>query len=71
MYIESIQFLEEGKKQNVAQKKLASGKTYYSKEWGLKQKKNLVKSLNYWKSVINDSELKRSQEGIKQIELKN
>jgi methionyl-tRNA formyltransferase len=69
LYIESIQFLEEGKKQNVTQKELASGKTYYSKEWDLKQKINLSKNLKNWKVEVIKSELIRNKEGIKQINL--
>lgn len=61
LYIRSIEAIQNNKASNVNQDTIAVGKTYYSKEWTLKQKINLVRNFKYLiktKSRIDQDRLK-------------
>src|SRR5690554_1259800 len=45
LYIKAIEFIRKGGVSNVPQSKIAEGKTYYTKEWVLKNKIDLVRNL--------------------------
>ncbi|RFC55733.1 formyltransferase family protein [Brumimicrobium aurantiacum] len=45
LYLKAVNFIQVGGRSNVAQKEIGEGKTNYTKEWGLKQKIQLLKNL--------------------------
>lgn len=51
LYIRSILSISDGRRQNVKQNSISEGKTYYTKEWGLKQKISLLRNLKYFRNV--------------------
>lgn len=56
LYLKSINFLNNGGKSSVKQDEITKGKTYYTREWGLSQKINLIKNFKYFKSSIQKQE---------------
>ena len=69
LYIGSIRKLIEGARPGVRQNEIGDGKTYYSKQWGLKQKFNLIKNFKIFKTQVNSAEYARHQTEIKTISL--
>ena len=71
LYVKVITYLSKnGKLESVKQNDIANGKTYYTKQWGLKQKFNLVKNLKEFASTIRSEKTKQQRESLKTIKLK-
>ncbi|MDP4867145.1 MAG: hypothetical protein NWR53_10845, partial [Crocinitomicaceae bacterium] len=45
LYVKAIKFIEQGNISNVKQSDICDGKTYYTKEWKLKNKRDLIRNL--------------------------
>jgi methionyl-tRNA formyltransferase len=68
LYLQSIRYLASGKSNNVSQKEIATGRTYFNREWGLKRKIQLVQNMvNFGRGVKQRS---ADSTGIKTVELK-
>ena len=63
LYIKAIIYLAKGGKNSVKQESIAKGKTYYSKEWNLRQKINLVRGMKKFEKAVssNDYEDKKKK----------
>jgi len=59
LYVNAITALAKGLRTSIKQNSIANGKTYYSKQWGLKEKILLVKNFKLFKQKINSSEVNR------------
>lgn len=46
LYIKAINNLNCGQKNSISQNKIDKGKTYFSKDWGIRERINLIKNLN-------------------------
>lgn len=68
LYLKSIKHLAEGKTSNVKQEDIAEGKTYYTKQWGISQKIQLVRNFSKFRNGINKG---RDSSKIKTISIKN
>jgi len=69
LYVRSIEALGEGKLQNVPQDSIAPGITYYTKQWGLKQKMALVKNMGKFRKAMVSGKVNRERENIRTIKL--
>lgn len=68
LYLKAVQFLKAGGELNVPQDKIAEGKTYYTREWGLKQKVDLVRNLKVARKMEKEV-ITKQQRAIKTIEI--
>jgi|AntAceMinimDraft_14_1070370.scaffolds.fasta_scaffold09166_5 methionyl-tRNA formyltransferase len=66
LYVKSIKYIEQGNNSNIKQSNISIGKTYYSKEWKLKNKINLIR--NFREAQKNKIE-KLNFKNIKTIEI--
>jgi methionyl-tRNA formyltransferase len=64
LYLRSIKQIIEGGRTNIPQKELAKGKTYYTKQWGLKEKIKAVKNFKYFKQYYASGFLKEDRKNI-------
>lgn len=69
LYLKAIRHVALGGKNSVKQDSIAKGKTYYSKEWNLKQKINLVKGMKKFKQAVNTNEYLNKRKKINVIEI--
>jgi methionyl-tRNA formyltransferase len=67
LYLRSIEQIIEGGRTNIPQKELAKGKTYYTKQWGLKEKIKVVKNFKYFKQYYASGFLKEDRKNIKTV----
>lgn len=67
LYIEVIKKLSKGVIVNVDQKEVGVGTTYYTRDWSLKRKIDLVKRFKNFKSTINSPDYKERQSLIKTV----
>ena len=58
LYLKSIRSINTGNRNRVAQSTIAKGKTYYSKDWNLKRKLDLIRNLNLFLKKIKNQEIK-------------
>ena len=70
LVINSLQFLKNGEIQNIKQEQIAKGKTYYTKQWNLSQKKQLIKNFKKFKKEIASSSYIKKRSEIKIFQLK-
>lgn len=70
LYINAVKFLDTGKKQSVKQSDITSGTTYYTKQWTLKQKINLVKNYSQLKKQFDSGLISTKQKDIKTVDIK-
>lgn len=69
LYINAVKFLYSGKHQSIKQSDIANGKTYFTKQWTLKQKINLIRNFSQLKKDFENGNIKKKQEDIKTIRL--
>jgi methionyl-tRNA formyltransferase len=69
LYLRSIEYLRKGKRNSKPQKEIAGGTTYYTRQWGLKQKFQLVKQLRDFKRSVLSGEIEKKRSDIKTIPL--
>ncbi len=68
LYVRAIRFISNGGKSSVEQSRLAKGITYYTRDWTLTRKIDLVKNQKKVKS-LKEGEIKARQQNIKTIAL--
>jgi methionyl-tRNA formyltransferase len=69
LYVRSIEALEVGRVPNVAQDSLATGITYYTRQWGLRQKIALVRNIRKFKMALVSGKVNREREKIRTVKL--
>lgn len=65
VYLKAIVDLSKGHRNNIPQHTIVEGKTYYTKEWGLKEKLSLVKNFRKFKTTIQSKAYHDSKNEIK------
>lgn len=68
LYLKAIKKLAIGESSSVKQSDIAQGNTYYTKQWTLKKKHNLIKNLNEFSKFIKSNDCQKMQQGITTIE---
>lgn len=69
LYVKAIKFIEEGNVSNVKQSDICDGKTYYTKEWKLDNKRDLIRNLRtVKKNKIEGLIIEKSKE-IRTVEI--
>ncbi len=69
LYIRVIQKIAYEKIPGIIQDNIAMGITYYTKQWGIKQKFTLLLNLKEFKATVQSNEYKKEQLAIKTIDL--
>ncbi|MBL0340558.1 MAG: hypothetical protein IPP71_06345 [Bacteroidetes bacterium] len=69
LYLKSIHYLAEGRSKNIPQDTVVDGITYYSKQWGLKEKINLVKNFKLFRNSINSEANLKKKSIVQTIKL--
>jgi methionyl-tRNA formyltransferase len=69
LYVRSIEALEAGNFTNVPQDSIAQGITYYTREWGLKQKMALVKNIKKFRKALVSGNVTKEREKIRTVKL--
>lgn len=64
LYCRAIQHLAEGKRNNVSQASISTGNTYYNKQWGLKNKYNLLQNFKKFNAVLLSDRYKAEKKEI-------
>lgn len=68
LYVSTILKLSEGNQvPNVPQMEIAEGVTYYTKQWGLKEKIKLVRNLKAFRKSFKEGTTEKLREGVKII----
>ncbi len=70
LYINAVKLIAAGKKQSVKQSDIASGTTYYTKQWTLKQKINLIRNFAQLKKEFDNGNIVAKRKTIKTIDIK-
>jgi methionyl-tRNA formyltransferase len=65
LYVKSIEKIKNGHTNNVPQKDIGKGITYYNKDWRLKEKFQLLFNLKEFKKAIKYNKLELSRKNIK------
>lgn len=69
LYIRCIQKLAAGVRTSVPQHEIAKGKTYYTRQWGLKQKINLVNNFKAFKKEVNSARYNSVRDQLKLVSM--
>jgi methionyl-tRNA formyltransferase len=69
LYVRSIENLQNGKRPGIPQREIADGTTYYTRQWGLKQKIKLATQFRNFKQSILSGEIDQKRSAIKTIPL--
>jgi methionyl-tRNA formyltransferase len=69
LYCRSIVALVKGKRPNVRQEDIGTGKTFYNKQWGLKNKFWLIRNFRKFRKVVNTEVYREMREKIKTVNL--
>ncbi len=69
LYIKAIKFISIGGESKVPQSQIAQGKTYYTKDWDLKAKKDLVANLKNISDALSNTHLQEKRKTIKVIRI--
>lgn len=69
LYINAVKYLADGHRQSVKQSDISDGKTYYSKEWNLQEKRNLIRNFPEFKKSFVSGAIASKRKNIKTIEL--
>jgi methionyl-tRNA formyltransferase len=65
LYINAVKFLNLGNYQSIKQSDIAVGKTYYTKQWTLKQKFNLIRNFSQIKVDVDSGNIIAKRKDIK------
>lgn len=69
LYVKAIKFIKQGKTSNIKQSDIGDGKTYYTKDWRLKNKRDLIRNIRAaQKNQIEELTIEKSEK-IKTIEI--
>jgi methionyl-tRNA formyltransferase len=69
LYLRAVKEVLAGKRNSVPQHDIATGKTFYNKQWGFSQKHDAIKNFKKFKQVVTSAEYKKKQESLKTIKL--
>jgi methionyl-tRNA formyltransferase len=69
LYINAVKFLNLGNKQSIRQSDIAKGKTYYTKQWTLKQKINLIRNFPELKKEFENGNILVKRNDIKTVKI--
>lgn len=69
LYLKAIKYLAEGGRQSIPQSDIDKGKTYYTKDWTLSQKINLVLNFRKMTSYLKSGKLADDKRKIKVVEV--
>jgi len=64
LYINSLKNISESRQLNVSQSSIGPGKTYFNKEWGLKEKRSLIKNMKEFNSFFKNGNNKKAQDKL-------
>jgi methionyl-tRNA formyltransferase len=64
LYLRSIEQVSRNKINNTPQKSIGSGITYYTKQWGLKEKINLIRNFTLFKKAVLTEEIEKNKTNI-------
>lgn len=69
LYINAVAYLATGKKQSIPQSDITNGITYYTKQWSLKRKIDLIKNYSQLKKECTNGNLMAKRRNIKTIKI--
>ena len=69
LYVQAIEKLASSAYSNVMQNSITEGTTYYNKEWGLKEKVNMIKNLAEFRKLTKTGQIKSQQASVKTVKL--
>lgn len=69
LYLRSIHHINEGYVNSIPQEKIASGVTYYAKQWGLKEKMRLVKHYSQFREAILSGVVDQKRRNVRTVNL--
>lgn len=69
LYVRTIESVSKGFSQSVPQNKLGQGKTYYTRQWGLREKFQLMRRLSDFRKSIKTGELAEKQRRVSTMAL--
>lgn len=69
LYIRTLKYLSDGKKQSISQNDISNGQTFYNKQWTLIQKIKTVRNHSLLKSYYKDGKVIDNRKNIKTIKL--
>ncbi len=69
LYIKAIRSVITGNKKSVSQSEIATGTTYFNKDWTLKQRINLIRNYKLLKTFVTSGKMVEHRRKIKIIEL--
>jgi methionyl-tRNA formyltransferase len=70
LYINAVKFLNSGNKQSIKQSEITDGTTYYTKQWALRQKINLIRNFPQLKKEFDNGNIIAKRKDIKTVNLK-
>ncbi|MES2514091.1 MAG: formyltransferase family protein [Bacteroidota bacterium] len=71
LYLNAINLIVSGEFSNVKQEEIGKGKTYYTKEWNISQKLNLLKNFKKFSAVVASNDYKLKQASVKTVAFKS
>ncbi len=69
LYVKAIGFLLKGNHSNVKQNDIAKGTTYYTRQWGLKEKIKLVWNMKDFRKSIKSGSVENQKKQIVTVPL--
>jgi methionyl-tRNA formyltransferase len=69
LYLKALGHINNGSRSSIPQSTLAEGITYYSKQWTLRQKRNLVGNFKKFKAAFQSGEVNKKRETVREIKL--
>ena len=67
LYLKAIDFLAKGGSSNIPQSEIVKGTTYYSKQWGLKEKINLIRNMEAFRHSIKNGKTEKLRLHVKTV----
>lgn len=69
LYLRAIESIKNRSVNNIPQKNIAEGITYYNRQWSLKEKRKLVRNMNRFKQSVSEENLASQRFNIKIVPL--
>ena len=69
LYLNAITYVSNGGRQSIPQYRVATGKTYFIRQWTLRQKFRLLKNFRFFKDYFISGKMKNDREKIKTVSL--
>jgi len=69
LYVKAIKYLAQGNVSNIKQSDIGTGKTYYTKDWKLKNKRDLIKNLRAIQKSNSKEWIAEKSKSIKTVEI--